>query len=186
MVYLWPPYEIGQAIICLPCGFFLLPFFFFPRLISVVADWMSTILLHMVWPSANLERRSEMFSVEMQDLKIASGHHRITLLGNIFATKTRIDNRKKAVKQQYLLHMFPQYGELRRLAAEISLVIWGTPANFNGFRVLAVLLHGTLTVGVSQTLQHWTEGATYTRQGGHHVGHWHTVLVFIKITTSKQ
>jgi len=25
-------------------------FFFFPRLISVVADWMSTILLHMVWP----------------------------------------------------------------------------------------------------------------------------------------
>jgi len=27
--------------------FFLL---FFPRLISAVADWMSTILLHMVWP----------------------------------------------------------------------------------------------------------------------------------------
>jgi len=28
-----------------------------------------------------------------------------------------------------------------------------TPANFNGFRVLAALLHGTLLVGVSQTLQ---------------------------------
>jgi len=26
------------------------PFFFFPRLISVVGDWMSTILPHMVWP----------------------------------------------------------------------------------------------------------------------------------------
>ena len=24
--------------------------FFFPRLISAIADWMSTILLHMVWP----------------------------------------------------------------------------------------------------------------------------------------
>ena len=24
--------------------------FFFPRLISAVAEWMSTILLHMVWP----------------------------------------------------------------------------------------------------------------------------------------
>jgi len=24
--------------------------FFFPCLISAVADWMSTILLHMVWP----------------------------------------------------------------------------------------------------------------------------------------
>ena len=30
-------------------SFFLLSCFF-PRLISAVADWMSTILLHMVWP----------------------------------------------------------------------------------------------------------------------------------------
>jgi len=31
---------------------FLSPFFFFfiHRLISAVADWMSTLLLHMVWP----------------------------------------------------------------------------------------------------------------------------------------
>jgi len=29
---------------------FLLLSFFFPRLISAVAEWMSTILLHMVWP----------------------------------------------------------------------------------------------------------------------------------------
>jgi len=28
------------------------------------------------------------------------------------------------------------------LAAEIGLPVWGTPANFNGFRVLAALLHG--------------------------------------------
>jgi len=28
------------------------------------------------------------------------------------------------------------------------------PANFNGFRVLAALLHGTVVVGVSQTLWH--------------------------------
>jgi len=37
------------------------------------------------------------------------------------------------------------------LAAEIVSLVWGTPANFNGFRVLAALLHGTLVVGVSQT-----------------------------------
>jgi len=30
------------------------------------------------------------------------------------------------------------------LAAEICWQVWGTPANFNGFRVLAALLHGTL------------------------------------------
>jgi len=29
---------------------FLSSVFFFPRLISAVADWMSTILRHMVWP----------------------------------------------------------------------------------------------------------------------------------------
>jgi len=29
------------------------------------------------------------------------------------------------------------------LAAEIVSLVWGTPANFNGFRVLAALLHGT-------------------------------------------
>ena len=35
---------------------------------------------------------------------------------------------------------------------EICWRVWGTPANFNGFRVLAALLHGSLVVGVSQTL----------------------------------
>jgi len=39
------------------------------------------------------------------------------------------------------------------LAGEIGLPVSGTPANFNGFRVLAALLHGTLVVGVSQTLR---------------------------------
>ena len=39
------------------------------------------------------------------------------------------------------------------LAAEIFSLVWGTPANFNGFRVLAALLHGTVVVGVSQTLR---------------------------------
>jgi len=37
------------------------------------------------------------------------------------------------------------------LTAEICWRVWGTPANFNIFHVLAALLHGTLVVGVSQT-----------------------------------
>ena len=36
------------------------------------------------------------------------------------------------------------------LAAEIVSLVWGTPGNFNGFRVLAALLHGTVVVGGSQ------------------------------------
>ena len=39
-----------------------------------------------------------------------------------------------------------------QLTAEIVSGVWDTPANFNGFCVLAALLHGTLVVGVSQTL----------------------------------
>jgi len=39
------------------------------------------------------------------------------------------------------------------LAAENRWRVWGTPANLNGIRVLAALLHGILVVGVSQTLR---------------------------------
>jgi len=80
-------------------------FFFFPRLISAVADWMSTILLHMVWPSANLECRSEMCCALIAEntgrKKSPFWHHHTTLSGYIFATKERIE----LVKQQYLLYM---------------------------------------------------------------------------------
>ena len=45
-----------------------------------------------------------------------SGNHRTTLSGYMFATKACIDNWKN-VKQQYLLHMSSQYGELRPTSA---------------------------------------------------------------------
>jgi len=45
---LWSPCVADVDIIFLPCGFDLL-LSSFPRLISAVADWMSTIRLHMVW-----------------------------------------------------------------------------------------------------------------------------------------
>ena len=78
------------------------------------------------------------------------------------------------------MHMSHNMANFGQLAAEIGTVVWGTPANFNGFRILAALLHAmhdTLVVGISQTLRRWTEGATYIQQDGHHVGHWPTFLV---------
>ena len=48
--------------------------------------------------------------------------------------------------------MFLQYGELGPLAAEIGLPVWGTPANFNGFWVLALWLHWRRSTEVNQTL----------------------------------
>ena len=119
---LWSPYVIGQTIICSSCFmvalcnretiyifilFLLLSssffFLFFPRLISAVGDWMSTILWHMGGPSVNLECRSETCCARLAGntgrkksrQKSPSRHHRTTLSGHIFATKACIDNRKK-------------------------------------------------------------------------------------------
>jgi len=39
------------------------------------------------------------------------------------------------------------------LTVEIGSGVWGTPANFNRLRILAALRHGSLVVGISQTLR---------------------------------
>ena len=96
------------------CGFFLLFFYLlFSSPISAVADWMSTILPHKGWPWC--EFRMQVWNVLHAALwntgrknnrqKSPSGHHRTNLSGYIFATQACIDNRKKLVKQQYLLHV---------------------------------------------------------------------------------
>jgi len=118
------------------------------------------------------------YRMQKSGQKSPSGHHRTTLSGYIFATKARIDNRKKNLLSSNISctcpHNMVNFGPL---ASEIDPVVWGTPPNFNGFRVLTALLHSILVRGVSQTLRCWTEGATYIRQGDHHVGHWPTFLV---------
>jgi len=132
--------------------------------------------------SVNLECRSEMCCTWLAEntgcKKSPSGHHHTTLSGYIFTTKACIDNWKKmcsaAVSPPHVPRNMVNFVPL---VAEIVSLVWGTPANFNGFRILAALLHGTPVLGVSQTLRHWTEGATYIRQGGHHIGHWPTFLV---------
>jgi len=86
--------------------------------------------------------------------KSPCGHHPTTLSGYIFATKAHIDNRKKNLLSSNISSSCPHnMVNLSPLAAEIGPVVWGTPANFSGFRVLAALLHGTPAVGISQTLQ---------------------------------
>ena len=107
--------------------------------------------------------------------KSPSRHHPTTLSGYIFAIKACIANRKKNLLSSNIFSTCPHdMVNFGPLAAEIFSLVWGTPANFNWFRILAALLHGTLVVGVSQTLRRWIEGATYVRQGDHHVGHWPT------------
>jgi len=92
----------------------------------------------------------------MQDPKVAKNRHLGTIAQLCPAISLQLRHvstiGKELVKQQYVLHMSSQYGELP-LAAEIGLPVWGTPANFNGFHVLAALLHGSQVVSVSQTLR---------------------------------
>jgi len=104
------------------------------------------------------------------------GHHRTTSSGYICATKAHIDNPKKLVKQQYVLYMSQQYGELRPTSGWDPFVSLRHPCKFQLVSHLGSVTALHLVVGVSQTLQRWTEGATYIRQGGHHVGHWLTFL----------
>ena len=85
---------------------------------------------------------------------------------------------KKLVKQQYVLHMSPQYGELGPTSVWDRLTSLGYPCKFQLVSRLGSVTARHLVVGVSQTLRRWTEGATYIRQGDHHVGHWPTFLVF--------
>jgi len=86
--------------------------------------------------------------------KSPSAHHRTTLSGYIFAIRSRIDNQKKTLLSSNIssrsAHNMVNFG---LLAAEIDPVVWGIPANFNGCRVLAALLHGSQVVSVSQTLR---------------------------------
>jgi len=161
--WLWPPRIADADIIFLPCGFFLLSIFYLFLFLAWSQRSPTGCLPYFyTWRglSANLECRSEMCCTRLAGnigrkndaKKSLSAHHRTTLSGYIFASQLRHVSTigKKIVKQQYLPHMSLQYGELRP-AAEIVSLVWGTPANFNGFRVLAALLHGILLVGVSQT-----------------------------------
>ena len=136
-------------------------------------------------PSANLECRSETCCAWLGETAGPKKSPKIGHLGTIgqLCKATSSQLRHISTIEKNLLssnisstcpHNMVNFGPL---AAEIGLVVWGTSANFNGFRVLAGLLHGTVVVGISQTLQRWTEGTTYIRQGGHYVGHWPTFLV---------
>ena len=95
-------------------------------------------------------------------------YHRTNLSGYIFATIRHVSIiGKKPVKQEYLLQMFPQYGELQ--PTEICLQVWGIPANFNGFRVLPSLLQRRHLLEGRPT-KHCTMFGRLLR--------WHTIYIF--------
>jgi len=101
-------------------------------------------------------KRAPRGSLKIQDSKIAKNlppaHHPTTLSSYIFATKACIKNRKTLVKQQYLPHMYLQYGELRPTSGWHRFLSLGHPSNFNGFCVLASLLQRRRLMEANQTM----------------------------------
>jgi len=155
---------------------------FFPRLISAAADWMCPYFDTWCGPSANFECRSEMCCVRLAGNTGPTKLPKSRRLGTIAQLCRAISSQlrhvstvgKTLVKQQYLPCYCPHnMGNLQPTNGWDWFGSLGHP----GFLVLAALLHRTLVVGVSRTLRRWAEGATYIRQGGHHVGHWPTFLV---------
>jgi len=86
--------------------------------------------------------------------KSPSEHHRTKLSGYIYRNLGTYQQPEKKLLNINISPICPHnMVNVGPLAAEICRRVWGTPANFNGFRALAALLHGTVVVGVSQTLR---------------------------------
>ena len=101
--------------------------------------------------------------------KLPSVHHCTTLLSYIFTTKACIDNRKKLLKQQYLLQMSPQYGKLRPTNGWVWLASLGHPSKFQrvlrlGFVTAATSLTGRQPNFARSLAISWT-GTLYTFLG---------------------
>jgi len=162
LLLLWPPCIADADIIFLPSGFF---FFFYlfssPNLSRRRLDVCHTSTHGVSGLSANLGCRSKPAahcSLKIQNAKnrqkichldtmaqlclaISSQLRHVSTIG-----KNSLNSNTSSICPRNMANFDP-------LMAEISSGVWGTPANFNGFRVLAALLLGTLVVGVSQTLQ---------------------------------
>ena len=131
---LWPPYGIGQTIIFSSCGYFYLSSFFFfssPNLSGRRLD-----VYHTSTHGVALVRiyRTQKIAI------LAPSHKFVRLYLRIQGTyRQSKKNLLSSNMSSTCPHNTANFGPL---AAEIVSLVWGTPANFNGFRVLAALLHG--------------------------------------------
>ena len=163
---LWP-YGIGQTIIFLPCGFFflLLSFFSSPNLSRGRLDVCHTSTRTWCGLSANLRCRSETCCTRLAgnagSKKVAKSHLRTIaqLCRAISSQRRHVSTIRKNLSSSNMSSTCPHnMVNFDPVATEIGLPVWGTPANFNGFRVLAALLHSSKVVSVSQTLRRSNRG----------------------------
>jgi len=124
----------------------------FPRLISAVADRMFATCTHVETllprPNAGLKSDARGTRKNSGRKKSPSGRHRTTLPCYLFATKAYRQPEKSLLSSNISYTCPDNMVNFGSPAAEICWRVWGIRANFNGFRVLAALLHGTLVLDV--------------------------------------
>ena len=86
-------------------------------------------------------KRAARGSLKIQDAKMTHLGTHTTLSGYIFATKAHIDNRKNMLNSNISSTCPRNMANFGPLAAEMVSLVWGTPANFNGFRVSVTARH---------------------------------------------
>jgi len=154
---------IGQTIIFLPCDFYLLSSsIFFLFLAYSQRSEIGCLPYFHTWCglSGNLECRSETCCARLAEntgrKKSPKSRHMGTIPQLCRAISSQLrhistigKNLLSSLISSTCLYNMVNVGPL---AAEIVSLVWGTPANFNGFRVLAALLNGTLVVWASAKL----------------------------------
>jgi len=117
--------------------------FFIPRLISAVADWMSTILPHVVWPYANLECRSEMCCTRLAGNAGSKKSPKIRHLGTVAQVCRAISSQLRHISTIG----WDRFGSLRHLSY-IS----------TGFASWQRYWAALYSSGRQPNFAHWTEG----------------------------
>jgi len=109
--------------------------------------------------SANLRRRSEMCCTRLASYRMQKSpkirHLRtITQLCRAISSQLRYVSTigKKLLNSNISPICLQNMVNLGPLAADISWLVWGTPPNFNGFRILASLLQRHRSMEANQTL----------------------------------
>jgi len=110
--------------------------------------------------SANLECRSEMCCMRLAEkYRTQKNRHLRTIAQLCRAVSSKLRHVSTIGKKllninisSTCLHNMANFGTL---TAEIGSGVWGTPANFNGFRVLPSLLQLRRSPEANQTLRNW-------------------------------
>ena len=155
LIFIMAAHSNGQAIIFCSCGFYLLFSYSQRSEIGCIPYFHTWCGL-----SANLECMSEMcctwLAENAQRKNYAKNRHLCTTAQLCQAISSQLLRYVSTIQKKLLNnsisstcpHTMVNVGPL---TAEICSGIWGIPANFNGFRVLASLLHRSRLMEANQT-----------------------------------